>query len=347
MRVYGLILALLCGCPGDDGKDSGERPYVDQDGDGFAANIDCDDSSSAIYPDADEVCDGLDNDCDGDADETGAGGVPAVYEDADRDGYGDPEQALEGCAEGVGFAEGAGDCDDGDGNIHPDAEELCDGVDNDCDGDIADGTDGETFYEDGDGDGYGDPASAFTSCTTPTDAVDNGDDCDDNNNKVYPGATERDGDEVDNDCDGDVDEGGGSDELSFEAVWTSDSTGDILDIVVTGGSGTYTLGWVESEPGVSDPWTGEDCLNGYTASDGTLYLYCHPIERDGGTFESIYEEVVSGSRTLRSLDEDTETLFTAGFDRYLTYAAWSDGTGECWTWGYAPSYYTGEGCTEL
>ena len=134
-------------------------------------------------------------------------------------------------------------------------------------------------------------------------------------------------------------EGGG--DPSFSVSWTTAGA----NFAVTNGDGSYTLGIAETN-GSSDPWTGEDCLNGYNAS-GTLFLYCHPLSSTGGSFTSIYADVVAGSRTLSSLDENTETLFDDSFEEGLTYGVWSDTSGDCWTWGADTSYYTGEGCTAI
>ncbi len=94
---------------------------------------DCDDTNPAIGPDAEEVCDGLDNDCDGHIDED----VELVlYRDADGDGYGRAESSVHACAKVSGFATREGDCDDEDAAVHPDAAESCDlpAVDRDCNG---------------------------------------------------------------------------------------------------------------------------------------------------------------------------------------------------------------------
>ena len=56
-------------------------------------------------------------------------------------------------ADGDGYIED--DCDDNDANVHPGKEELCDGLDNDCDGDIDEEVQ-DLFYIDADGDGFGD-----------------------------------------------------------------------------------------------------------------------------------------------------------------------------------------------
>ena len=115
---------------------------------------DCDDTNPARYPQAAEICDGQDNDCDA-----------AVDEDSDGDGFG-------ACA----------DCDIVNPTIHPGASEACNGRDDDCDGSIDEGPDA-------DGDGS----------TAPCD-------CDDGNPAIHPGAVET-CDHVDQNCDGRRDEG--------------------------------------------------------------------------------------------------------------------------------------------
>jgi len=97
------------------------------------------------------------------------------------------------------------DCDDGDGAIHPGAEEVCDGEDNDCDGEEDEGL-VSTYYQDADGDGYG-TDEAVEACTRPAGYAVVSGDCDDTNADIHPGATEVcDADETDEDCDGLVNE---------------------------------------------------------------------------------------------------------------------------------------------
>ncbi|MBK9366760.1 MAG: putative metal-binding motif-containing protein [Deltaproteobacteria bacterium] len=128
---------------------------VDTDGDGHSDSIDCDDTDATIHPGAAELCDGVDQDCDGTADE---GVTTTFFADADGDGYGRADKSLESCASAVtGYVEQDGDCDDGDASVSPAGTESCDGVDNNCDGDTdEDGAVGSfTVYIDADADGYG------------------------------------------------------------------------------------------------------------------------------------------------------------------------------------------------
>ena len=88
---------------------------------------DCDDSSADVYPAAPELCDGLDNDCNGAIDDD-LGDI--WYQDADFDGFGNPDVFVNGCSPGIGYTDNALDCDDSSFMVHPDMAEMCDNIDN-------------------------------------------------------------------------------------------------------------------------------------------------------------------------------------------------------------------------
>ncbi|MDP2308927.1 MAG: MopE-related protein [Pseudomonadota bacterium] len=126
-----------CADPADYNCD-GSSGYADADLDGFAACEECDDAVSGINPAADEVCNDLDDDCDGTVD-VGAIDAGTWYADADGDGFTDPGATVTACDEPEGYlAATEDDCDDGDATSFPGGDELPDdGIDQDCDGEDA------------------------------------------------------------------------------------------------------------------------------------------------------------------------------------------------------------------
>ncbi len=133
-------------------------------------------------------------------DEDDEGGDEGGGDDGGDDGTEDPLYTDD---DGDGYTEDEGDCDDDDRNIHPMAAEICNGKDDDCDGDIDDDVDdGDTFYRDADSDGYGTSADAVEACDAPAGYVDNADDCDDTEVTANPRGTEINWNDIDENCDG-------------------------------------------------------------------------------------------------------------------------------------------------
>ena len=154
-----LVFWLLLSCRHDI------EVFIDVDGDGYPDTVDCDDTNPFRYPEANEVCDGVDNNCDGIVDE----GYPLLnlFVDADGDAYG-AEPTEPSCVALPGTSVWSGDCDDGNPVVYPNAAEYCDGLDNDCDGVVDDEPhDRERFYVDGDGDGFGRVTQSGLFCRIP------------------------------------------------------------------------------------------------------------------------------------------------------------------------------------
>ena len=212
--------------------------YADSDGDGHGdastgrascdgdvaprvtLGDDCDDAAASTYPGAEEICDGIDNDCNGEIDDGEASGQ-VWYADTDGDGHGDPENTQLACTSpGTDWVTRNDDCDDSAATVYPGAEELCDTLDNDCDSDVDETS--PTWFTDADNDGFGDPnGETVTGCDDPGDHwVADARDCNDADLQIFPGALER-CNELDDNCNGDVDEG-----ATDPALWFRDADGD-------------------------------------------------------------------------------------------------------------------------
>ncbi len=270
-----IALLLWLGC-GEKDTDVDNPLILDVDGDGFLSDVDCDDQDASVNPDAEEVCDGLDNDCDqlvDDADDSL--NAEAWFADVDGDSFGSGE-ATYACESPDGFVDNGDDCDDSTAEVSPSAVEECDGLDNDCSGVVddlsADFADPSfARYLDGDGDGFGDPNTLFYACDVPTGATDIADDCDDGNASIYPDAEEV-CDEVDNDCDAVIDEQADGlaqcDACSDEVL--PSVTGDLSNSMLTGddvqsscaqsGASDRVFRWIAPASGTFVFWSGVESL---------------------------------------------------------------------------------------
>jgi hypothetical protein len=215
---------------GDEGSGEGtDGGGVDRDGDGFEEGDDCDDTNAARNPDAPEYCNGVDDNCNGEIDE-GIEDMPVWFEDRDGDGRGDPDTAVEACVQPYGLVEDDSDCDDTSSVSYPGAQELCDDRDNNCDGEIDEGTPSNalSWYDDADGDGFGSAAVVARACEPPEEGVvARTGDCDDGDAEINPRADEDLEDGVDNNCDGWVDlEGRYAGRMAFVYGRDRDTAGD-------------------------------------------------------------------------------------------------------------------------
>ena len=268
------VLALVaCGDKDDDAVNSGGGgssgdTNVDADGDGFLEAEDCDDEDAGAYPGAPELCDGVDNDCDDEIDES-AEDATTFYQDGDGDGFGDDAATGSACEAPSGFVDVGGDCDDADADAFPGGEEICDDVDNDCDGDIdeADATDALVWYGDGDADGHGDPDRSQMACTEPAGFVADDTDCNDQSDAAHPGAAEV-CDGLDNDCNGETDEDASAD----APAWFMDGDGD--------GYGDSALTIVQCAQPTDYVADDTDCDDTTSTTNPGASEYCDGVDND-------------------------------------------------------------------
>ena len=168
----------------------------------------------------------FDGDCD-DRNENIQG--PSLWHvDSDGDGFGNPAQSVEACyaellESTLAYVADGTDCDDDNPDINPDMQESCDGLDNDCSGEVDDysGPDATKWHLDLDQDGFGDPLRSIYACVVPPAYVLDGTDCDDSNADTYPNAPEY-CDGVDSNCNDVLD-----DDSALDApLWYTDLDGD-------------------------------------------------------------------------------------------------------------------------
>ena len=261
-----LILATSVGCRNtakDEPVTEDVVQNVDGDGDGFTEDVDCDDTNADINSNAEEICDGIDNNCDGEVDE---GVKQMFYADGDGDGYGETSYSVEACEAPEGYADNDLDCDDQNDVVYPDAPEQCDELDNDCD-ELVDEDLTEVWYLDFDEDGFGDLEISVETCRPEENYVANAGDCDDRDSTVNPDALEM-CDYIDNNCDGTVDE----ETAENVQTWYADNDND--------GFGDATATWIECFAPVGYVADSNDCDDTVSHVNPNAQEVCDGLDND-------------------------------------------------------------------
>ncbi len=310
----------------EDYNCDGSIGYVDADGDGHAACTECDDGNAAVNPAAAEICNDLDDDCDGDIDDDDASldlsSALGWYADGDGDAYGDADSSALACDAPAGSVADANDCDDTTSDVNPGARELCNEIDDDCDGDIDDDdadvdvATGSTWYADSDGDGYGDAATKATTCDASPGYVADNTDCDDTLDTVSPAAIEV-CNGMDDDCDGDADDNDPDVDLGTGTSWYADNDSDGFgDTSVSTTSCDAATGYVADD---------SDCDDSRPEVNPAAIEVCNDIDDDCDTLTDDDDVGLDGS---------TATTWYADAD--------SDGFGDAYVWtttcDVAPGY---------
>ncbi len=308
------------------------KQYVDVDGDGYGFGVavvqcelidgyaptdgDCNDQDATINSDASEICDGIDNDCDEQIDVDPVDGS-TWYADLDGDGYGDPASSFNLCAQQTGTVADATDCNDSDVAVNPAATEVCeDNVDNNCDGQVDEGTSYTTQYADVDSDGYGDVNTQVVDCHILAGHVLDSTDCNDNDATVNPSVEEICNDGIDNNCDE------SPNDCTFEGeIVASNAIG-----ILTGEASYDYAGWSVAGAGDVDNDGYDDVMvsalyhNSGATHSGIVYIVRGPITGESSlsdayaTFTGIAENDYAGNSVVNAgdLDADGNTDFVIG-----------------------------------
>ncbi len=328
-------------CDGVDNDCSGVADDTveceDADGDGYSTFAgDCDDSSATSFPGATETCNSIDDNCDGSIDE----GVPVDaatwFADADADGWGNPVTSTIACSAPTGYVADATDCVDSNVAVHPYATEICNSIDDNCDGSIDEGnpSDGATtWYADYDGDSYGNQGETYIACGQPGGYVADATDCQDHNEAIHPGAVEV-CTTWDMNCDGAtsyVDEDGdysldGCDDCDDADGSINPAATEVCNYVDDNCNGSIDEGIV------IPTWYIDADADGYGADYLSSLTQCNPqwnyiVSRGGDCNDAISSINPAGTEICNYYDDDCDGSIDEGM---VTYAYYHDDDGDGW-----------------
>ncbi len=272
-----------------DGK--GDECDPDADGDGDANINDCAPMNPKISSKAQEACNNVDDDCDDEIDENDAKGCEQLFYDGDADGYG---VSLTVCAckpKAPYTAKQAGDCNDKDAAVQPDAQEICgNGKDDNCNGSENDqnAKGCNELYYDADGDGFGTTLSKCLCAAAGFYSAKQADDCNDNDLSMSPQQSEKCGNSKDDDCNGKIDEPGCVGCTVFYEDKDGDGFGTAVKLCLSEALEPFTAekggdcddGDKAASPGVAETCNGkdDDCDG---ATDEVDAVGCTPLYADG------------------------------------------------------------------
>lgn len=323
---------------GDGHGDVGSTVLSCAIGTGYSAlPDDCDDNDATVSPDAAELCNERDDDCDGavDDDDPSRVDAPVWHADTDGDGWGDLDTTLALCLAPLGWLDDASDCDDTDAEISPSAAEYCNGSDDDCDM-LIDDDDliliGETFYADVDHDGYGTSYPSMLRCAAVEGWSPTAEDCDDADPTVNPDVPENCGTTYDDDCNGAIDAINAVDCTLWHADEDGDDYGglagdcacfapegfpvadgqdcdDTLAIVNPGEPEACRSDWDDNCDGATDQDGASGCLTWYLDTDADGY---------GGTDAGCWcEPPTAATADASDCDDDWDTVYPGATEHCL------------------------------
>jgi hypothetical protein len=188
---------------GDTYGDANNSIYECSQPSGYVTNnTDCNDNNVNQNAASTEICNGEDDDCDGTIDNGLV--FSDYYADGDGDGFGSGDVTSSCVDLGAGYTDNSTDCDDTNGAVYPGATELCNSIDDNCDGQTDNGT-LTVFFIDNDGDTYGNPSVSILACVQPNGYTPDDSDCNDTDANINPGAEDIIGNGIDENCDGQID----------------------------------------------------------------------------------------------------------------------------------------------